>query len=111
MPASLKNATADTATDTNEIEFGVTNRFYTRRYTEAVTDEARRQLSETPDAGKNPLTIQPYEIFSLTVRGKYFFDKTFGGALIPGQRMNVRVAASEDRADIIAFLARESAKR
>lgn len=31
--------------------------------------------------------------------------------LVPGQRMNVRVAASEDRADIIAFLARESAKR
>ena len=85
---------ADTATDTNEIEFGVTNRFYTRRYTEAVTDEARRQLSETPDAGKNPLTIQPYEIFSLTVRGKYFFDKTFGGALIPGQRNQIEPITS-----------------
>jgi LPS-assembly protein len=81
---------ADTETDTNEIEFGLTNRFYTRKYTEAVTDEAQKRLQESPDeAKKNPLSIQPYEIFTLTVRGKYFFDKTFGGALIPGQRNQI----------------------
>ncbi len=122
----------DTLTDTNEIEFGITNRFYTRRYAEAVTDEARRQLSarsvtreiqlaatggEDPSdrlnarprqlertdevssvdeilAGaarrqKDDLSIQPYEIFSLTIRGKYFFDKTFGGALVPGRRNQI----------------------
>jgi LPS-assembly protein len=33
--------------------------------------------------------MQPYEIFTLAVRGKYFFDKTFGGALIPGQRNQI----------------------
>ena len=27
--------------------------------------------------------------FDLTVRGKYFFDKTFGGALIPGRRNQI----------------------
>src|SRR5690606_15856907 len=27
--------------------------------------------------------------FSLSVRGKYFFDKTFGGALTPGQRNQI----------------------
>ncbi|HEX8289478.1 MAG TPA: LPS assembly protein LptD [Pyrinomonadaceae bacterium] len=80
---------ADTVTDTNEIEFGVTNRIYTRRYTEAVSDEAQKLLRENPNAAKNPLSIQPYEIFSLTVRGKYFFDKDFGGALIPGQRNQI----------------------
>ncbi|MBK7706247.1 MAG: LPS-assembly protein LptD [Acidobacteria bacterium] len=85
---------ADTATDTNEIEFGVTNRFYTRRFTEAVTEEARRRLSEDPGASKNPMSIQPYEIFTLTVRGKYFFDKTFGGALIPGQRNQIEPITS-----------------
>jgi LPS-assembly protein len=122
----------DTLADTNEIEFGVTNRFYTRRYAEAVTDEARRQLSarsvtreiqlaatgeEDPSghvnarprqlersddvssvdailAGaarrqKDDLSIQPYEVFSLTIRGKYFFDKTFGGALVPGRRNQI----------------------
>lgn len=31
-------------------------------------------------------------------------------ALVPGQRMNFRVAAERDRADIIAFLKRESGK-
>ncbi|MEP6901881.1 MAG: LPS assembly protein LptD [Actinomycetota bacterium] len=81
---------ADTETDTNEIEFGLTNRFYTRKFTEAVTSEAQKRLQENPDeAKKNPISIQPYEIFTLTVRGKYFFDKTFGGALIPGQRNQI----------------------
>ncbi len=86
----------DTATNTNEIEFGVINRFYTRKYTEAVTSEAQKRLSEPPavagglsqassDAVNKNASIQPYEIFSLTVRGKFFFDKTFGGALIPGR--------------------------
>jgi LPS-assembly protein len=78
---------ADTETDTNEIEFGLTNRFYTRKYTEAVTDEAQKLLQQNPDeAKKNPISIQPYEMFTLTIRGKYFFDKSFGGALIPGRR-------------------------
>ena len=80
---------ADTVTDTNEIEYGVTNRIYTRKYAEAVSDEAQKLLNENPSAAKNPLSIQPYEIFSLTVRGKYFFDKDFGGALISGQRNQI----------------------
>jgi LPS-assembly protein len=79
----------DTITDTNEIEFGITNRIYTRRYAEAVTDEAQRLLRELSADGKQPLSEQPYEIFNLTVRGKYFFDETFGGALIPGRRNQI----------------------
>jgi LPS-assembly protein len=79
----------DTQTDTNEIEFGVTNRIYTRHYTEAVSTEAQRRLQENPDAAKNPLSIQPYELFTLTVRGKYFFDPYFGGALTPGRRNQI----------------------
>lgn len=79
----------DTATDTNEIEYGITNRFFTRRYTEAVTEAAQKILQENPTAAKNSLSVQPYEIFTLTVRGKYFFDKTFGGALTPGRRNQI----------------------
>jgi LPS-assembly protein len=30
--------------------------------------------------------LQPYEALTITVRGKYFFDPTFGGALVPGRR-------------------------
>lgn len=79
----------DTMTDTNEVEYGVTNRFYTRRYGQAVTDDARRRLAASGASEKDSSSIQPYEIFSLTLRGKYFFDPKFGGALISGQRNQI----------------------
>lgn len=79
----------DTITDTNEMEYGVTNRIYTRRYSEAVTDEAQKFLSEKIESKDNPLAIQPYEIFSLTVRQKYFFDPTFGDSLVVGKRNQI----------------------
>ena len=91
----------DTIADTNEIEFGVTNRFYTRRYSEAVTSEAQKKLadiSKVLDVSDSSITstnkpsidaVQPYEIFTLTVRGKYFFDPNFGGALEPGRRNQI----------------------
>lgn len=79
----------DTVTDTNEIEYGITNRIFTRRYTEAVTDEAQKLLGEKQDDEKKPLSVQPYEIFTLTVRQKYFFDETFGEALTPGIRNQI----------------------
>ncbi|HYX30026.1 MAG TPA: LPS assembly protein LptD [Pyrinomonadaceae bacterium] len=71
----------DTVSDTNEIEYGITNRFFTRRSTETVGKKAARQARE-----KKSLATQPYEALSITIRGKYFFDPYFGGALIPGQR-------------------------
>ena len=89
----------DTATDTNEIEYGVTNRIYTRRYAEAVTKDAQTKLREeaskngddaTASQNKDPLSVQPYELFTITVRGKYFFDETFGGALVPGRRNQIQ---------------------
>ncbi|HEX8071799.1 MAG TPA: LPS assembly protein LptD [Pyrinomonadaceae bacterium] len=72
----------DAIANTSEIEYGLVNRFFTRRSTENVSGRA-----PAPGAAKKaPLTSQPYEVFSLTVRGKYFFDPYFGGALIPGRR-------------------------
>ncbi|HKP67902.1 MAG TPA: LPS assembly protein LptD [Pyrinomonadaceae bacterium] len=79
----------DTIADTNEIEFGLTNRIYTRRYSEAVTDEAQRLLQANSGNQKDATSIQPYEIFNISIRGKYFFDPRFGGALIPGQRNQI----------------------
>jgi LPS-assembly protein len=35
---------------------------------------------------QSPLTKQPYEFLSVTLRQKYFFDPNFGGALIAGRR-------------------------
>jgi LPS-assembly protein len=87
----------DTITNTNELEFGLINRIYTRRYTEAVTKQAKERLRRRPPArikdddasASGSKAIQPYEVFSLAVRGKYFFDKNFGGALIPGRRNQI----------------------
>jgi LPS-assembly protein len=72
----------DAIADTNEIEYGIVNRFFTKRSTENVSGRAETQGGNQ----KVPLASQPYEALSITVRGKYFFDPYFGGALIPGQR-------------------------
>jgi len=53
----------DTLTDTNEVEYSITQRLYRR-------------------AGEG----QADELISWRVAQKYYFDPTFGGALVPGQR-------------------------
>jgi LPS-assembly protein len=72
----------DAIADTNEIEYGISNRFYTRRSTETVGQKAERVAR----GKKSPLSSQPYEALTITIRGKYFFDPYFGGALVPGRR-------------------------
>jgi len=59
----------DTMTNTNEIEYSLNNRFFSRR----PTSDGETTTSE---------------FFSIRITQKYFFDPTFGGALIPG-RTNV----------------------
>jgi len=107
----------DAVADTNEVEYGVVNRFFSRRSTESVSgstvvardifgrpvaggvrerderaaEEQRAQEGEQEEEGeaaraRSPLTQQPYEFLSVTLRQKYFFDPTFGGALVPGRR-------------------------
>jgi LPS-assembly protein len=72
----------DAIADTNEIEFGVANRFFTKRSTDTVTKKGERAAR----GKKTPLASQPWETLSITLRAKYFFDPYFGGALIPGRR-------------------------
>jgi len=73
----------DAIADTNEIEFGIANRFFTRRSTENVSNESVR---ETEAENRPLLSSQPYEALTITLRGKYFFDPFFGGALVTNQR-------------------------
>jgi len=73
----------DTIADTNEFEFGVANRFFTRRSTENVSNVS---LPPTTEPTKATLASQPYEALTITLRAKYFFDPFFGGALVPGRR-------------------------
>lgn len=53
----------ETLTDTNEVQYGITQRLF------------RREGDDGAD-----------EVASLSITQKYFFDPTFGGALISGQR-------------------------
>ncbi|MBI4470542.1 MAG: LPS-assembly protein LptD [Acidobacteria bacterium] len=58
----------DTVANTHELEYGITNRFFTQR----PSDEGGAS--------------QPHEWLSVRLSQKYFFDPTFGGALVPGDR-------------------------
>jgi LPS-assembly protein len=73
----------DAIADTNEIEFGIANRFFTRRSTENVSDVP---MKTTEDPNRPLLSSQPYEALTITLRGKYFFDPFFGGALLTNRR-------------------------
>jgi len=92
----------DAIADTNEIEFGIANRFFTKRSTQKVSGSNAKTTTETStiftptettnttsgfESGeKQSIGTQPYEALTVTVRAKYFFDPYFGGALIPGRR-------------------------
>jgi len=73
----------DAIADTNEIEFGIANRFFTRRSTENVSEV---RVNTTDSENKPLLSSQPYEALTITLRGKYFFDPFFGGALVTNRR-------------------------
>jgi LPS-assembly protein len=58
----------DAVAETNEVEYGITNRFLVKR------------------PGPDGQSAQAHELLAVTVAQKYFFDPTFGSALRPGRR-------------------------
>jgi LPS-assembly protein len=58
----------DMVAETSEVEYGVINRFFVRR------------------KGPDDASPQAHELLDITLTQKYFFDPTFGGALLEGQR-------------------------
>ena len=66
-----------------------------------------RKAGSVPDfAYSVALTSSPI-VWSDTTLNRWLTDPE---ALIPGQRMNIRVLSADDRVDLIAFLRRESGK-
>lgn len=63
----------DIVSDTNEVEFGIANRIY-------VGKVQPNRASSTDES------VQPHEVLTFTVRGKYFIDPRFGGSLVAGNR-------------------------
>ncbi len=71
--------TSDIATDTNEVGYSVTQRFYLRS---AGADPGPCN----PASPTEPCGPHPREWASWQIAQKYFFNSNFGGALIPGRR-------------------------
>jgi len=90
----------DVVSDTNELQYGVTQRLFLRpakgkkakpckvAEKDADTDEARNQAQEGDDSGADADVSQcgAREWISWRLTQKYFFDKSFGGAVVDGKR-------------------------
>ena len=91
----------DVLSNTNEVEYGVTNRLFAKRTSGQPEDcssqgmaalhigtpvEQRQPWERTYSAEKKSCPSGTRELVTWTLAQKYFLDPTFGGAVIPGQR-------------------------
>lgn len=104
FPRVLRFDDRDILSDTNEVEYALVNRFYAKRDSSPAVDCAREgmpglMVGEAPPPNRIPwerterTTEQPCppqpetrEVVTWELAQKYFFDPTFGGALVPGKR-------------------------
>ena len=112
----------DVLTNTNEVEYSLVNRLYAKHLDPNAKDCAAQGMSTltiggAPQVGAVPWEVPPNpdaqacasgprEILSWEIGQKYFFDSTFGNALVVGQR-NVFTTTADFTG--IAFL--DSARR
>jgi len=98
----LRFDATDVLTDTNEVEYSVVNRLYAKRVDPNAKDcdvpvLSTMTIGGVPQAGAVPWEMPPNpgakvcasgprEILSWEIGQKYFFDPTFGNALVAGQR-------------------------
>jgi LPS-assembly protein len=98
----LRFDATDVLTNTNEVEYSLVNRLYAKRLDPNAKDCDVRSMSTltiggAPQVGEVPWELPPNpdaqacasgprEILSWEVGQKYFFDPTFGNALVAGQR-------------------------
>ena len=88
----------DIVADSSSVEYGVVNRIYAKKSKSAANcylqpryaapDVPAAELAKQVGSGKvcDDKSGAAREIFSLTVAQKYFFNPTWGGALVPNQR-------------------------
>ena len=121
FPEIIRFDATDIVSDTNEIEYGFTNRIFAKG--NQSTECGNQAVEKNGGAGKTKLNVpgspgiadeqdddeqpcrpgppQSREIFSWEIAQKYFFDPTFGSALVAGRR---NVFTSTDDFTGIAFL-------
>jgi LPS-assembly protein len=102
----------DILADTNELEYAITNRLYAKKLKPSASDCAEPPMPTLAVGAAVPQSGAPWqgdegaapppcdnapqarEIITWELKQKYFFDPTFGGALIPGIR-NVFTTTAE----------------
>jgi len=98
----LRFDATDVLTNTNEVEYSLVNRIYAKHVDPNVNDCGVQGMSTLtiggvpqvgavpwelpPNSDAQPCASGPREILSWEVGQKYFFDPTFGNALVAGQR-------------------------
>lgn len=113
----LRFDASDVRSNTNDIEYALVNRLYAKRVNPDTSDCDLQGMSSltiggAPRSGSvpweapprpesRPCASGPREVVSWEVGQKYYFDPTFGHALVPGQR-NVFTATADFTG--IAFL-------
>jgi LPS-assembly protein len=113
----LRFDATDVLTNTNEVEYSVVNRLYAKRLGANAKDcdvlaMSTLTIGGAPQVGTvpweappkpetQPCVTGPREVLSWEIGQKYYFDPTFGNALVPGQR-NVFAATADFTG--IAFL-------
>jgi LPS-assembly protein len=84
----------DVVSDTNELEYGATQRLFLRplkdRHCTVTAESVEREQEQTRDpdrlSAKKPSGCGDREWISWRLTQKYFFDQNFGGAVVDGQR-------------------------
>lgn len=106
---------ADILSDSNDITYGLVNRIYAKRLNPDEKDCSQLGMSTLTIGGATPVGVVPWEtpeetaacstgpreVVTWELGQKYYFDPTFGNALVPNQR-NVFAATAEFSG--IAFL-------
>jgi LPS-assembly protein len=115
----LRFDATDVLTNTNEVEYSLVNRLYAKRLDPNAKDCDVPSMStltiggasqagavpwEVPPPDARTCATGPREVLSWEIGQKYFFDPTFGNALVAGQR---NVFASTADFTGIAFLNQE----
>lgn len=89
FPSIIRFDFRDILSNTNEVEYGVTQRLYLKRSNEACSEDTPQttDTNQKQPAGTDSCTpAGAHEFITWEVKQKYFFDPTFGGAIVNGRR-------------------------
>ena len=94
---------SDILSDTNELEYAVINRVYAKggQPENCSTNDESDHEPRPFEAGATECGVGTREVITWELAQKYFFNETFGGALVPGRR---NVFTTTEELTGIAFL-------